>query len=1096
MEKIISTLFTGLDEFAKGQEKDLEQLKALAREVIQTYQQVPFFERYHTIQSLLLSIAGLSGEAFFQYLVEEIRQILEANYVVIAQINPNLPEFAQTVVVNYKGQLQPNFEYALEFCPCRQVISEKKDFFQQNVSESYPEWAERIPADAVHYYGIPLFGTGSEVIGLLIAMFDHIPHHLDWAHLVLELVSGRVALELMHRRNEQMLKESERKMHVLIETITDYLIINKVKNGTIYDSWHSPTCINVTGYASDEYKQNPSLWFDMIHEHDKVYVMGKINAILETKESKPFEHRIIHKNGTIRWIRNTPIIFKNIKGEIDEVHNIIQDITEVKQIELKLLEHENQYRLLFNQMGNGFILCQPLYKSKYRMDDFVILDVNPAFEKIVGRSKEHIVNKKASEFSNAIPQEWMEKFSQVIRTHQPISFEDFYPPLGKYFEFTVYAPQENVFGVIISDITEKVNSKKILEESELRYKTLIEFSPDGIFWIQKKRIVFANKKAFDLLGVNDLDQINQYPLEFFLPEKIVKVLTLGSNDEIILNQKRAYIKTFAGKDIPVEITLVSMSAQEEIYQMLIRDITEKEEMTTALAESERRFLLAMEAVNDGVFEWDLLNDRIYFSERNFTMLGFQPGEFEANHLVWDQMIHPDDRAKNYMKLRRHLKGELDHYEIEYRIKNKKGNYQWILERGKVIERDDNGYPLKIVGTHSDIDLRKHMEENLRLALEKAEESNRLKSAFLTNMSHEIRTPMNGILGFSALLERDDLSAEKRKMYIEVIKSSSRQLLNIVNDILDISKIASGQLKLIEEPFNLHLLMQSLYNTYSEELIYKGLNDKIELILSVRSDTTPMILADKSRLQQILEHLLNNAVKFTSEGEIEFGYHEKAEELEFYVKDTGIGIEPEKHQLIFEAFRQIDMSDSRRYGGLGVGLSICHGLITLMGGKIWLESEPGKGTTFFFTIPLQKPMQNSDFARHTVDVPKFSVIPQVLVVEDVMENYLLLDEILKSIGANVFHASEGNTAIQLLKEKPEINLILLDLRLPDMSGYDVFEIIKQNYPHIPVIVQTAYALIEDKAKILQMGFDGYLVKPIDKTKLIQMIYNILERKKQI
>ncbi|MGC8803034.1 MAG: PAS domain-containing protein, partial [Bacteroidales bacterium] len=470
-------------------------------------------------------------------------------------------------------------------------------------------------------------------------------------------------------------------MHVLIETITDYLIINKVKNKQITETWHSPTCVNVTGYSSAEYTVNPLLWFNMIYEHDKVYVMGKINTILETGEVRPFEHRIVHKNGSIRWIRDAPILFKNIKGEINEIHNVIQDITEIKQIELKLMEHEQQYRLLFNQMGNGFVLCQPIFKGSHELVDFAILDINPAFEKIVGTSREKIIQKKASDFSNAVPEAWMQKFAHVVKTGEPVSFEDYYSPLGKYFELTVYAPQENVFGIIISDITEKTKANQLLEASERRYKTLVEFSPDYIFWIQQGRIVFANQKGYELLCFRPGEDLSQYTLEDFFPGKIAKVLRAytGSGSEVLINQKRTRIKTGSGKTVPVEITVVPMSVHEGSFQMLVRDVSETEKMTNALAESERRFVLAMEAVNDGVFEWDVLNDKVYFNDQNYIMLGYKPGDFEPRHLVWDQMIHPDDRLKNYAQLRRHLKGETEHYEIEYRIRNKQGKYQWILE---------------------------------------------------------------------------------------------------------------------------------------------------------------------------------------------------------------------------------------------------------------------------------------------------------------------------------------------------------------------------------------------------------------------------------
>ncbi len=1088
MEANLTTLFSNLDRFVSGEESDLERLRSLAKEVVENYKQIPFIERYNTIQSLLLNSAGLSGNNFFEYLTEELIQILDASLIIIAQLHPFISHSIQSIIVNQKGKFLPNFDYYIEQCPCKEVIVGKKEIFQQNVYDIYPEWSKKLPEGAIHYYGKPLLDINNEVIGLFIAMFDHIPHHLDWANLLLELVSGRVAMEIMHRRNEQIHIQNEQKMQSLINTITDYLILNKVENGKIVNSWHSPTCINVTGYTSIEYELNPVLWLNMIHEHDKVYVLEKINQMLTTSDAKPFEHRIIHKNGSVRWIRNTPIITKNNHNEIYEITNIIQDITEIKEIEIKLLEQEQHYRLLFSHMKNGFALCSPIFNRHHELVDFIILDVNAAFEEITGAKREKILNKKASDYANYIPKEWFYKFAQVVINRKSLHFEEYYEPLKKYLELTVYSPQDNMFGIIISDITDKLNAYKLLEDSEKKYKSLIEFSPDAILWIKEHNIVFANSSGLRLLEITQEDIKNGLKIEDFLPEKIIKILSSKSID-ILLNQKKIQLKTFSGKKIASEVTIVSM--EDESFQIIIRDITEKEKMSTALHEIENRFALAMEAVNDGVFEWDVINGTMYLNERNFLMLGYKPGDFEPTHENWIALIHPEDRKYNYITIRKHIKGETDNYELEYRMKNKKGKYQWILERGKIIERNNSGYPLKIIGTHTDISSRKQMEKELKEALERAEEANRLKMAFLANMSHEIRTPMNGILGFSNLLLREDLTSEKRQLYVETIKNSSDQLLSIINDIIDISKITSGDLKLIEETFDINQLANEINYYFQQQIILKGKEEKIQFILNTPLENSLLIKGDKNRIRQIIQNLLDNAIKFTYEGIIEWGFKVNNEFLEFYIKDTGIGIEPEKQQLIFENFRQVEMHDTRRYGGLGLGLSICKGLIKLMGGEIWLESEPGKGSTFYFSIPLKKNQQTYKPSTTTNIKFKLKDSPLILIVEDSPENAFLLQEYLIQWGARVIHAHNGHEAIKKLNLHPDISLLLLDILLPDISGYELFVEIKKRFPKLPIIAQTAYVLMEDKKKILEMGFDGFLEKPINQEALKQTLFAVFE-----
>jgi PAS domain S-box-containing protein len=382
-----------------------------------------------------------------------------------------------------------------------------------------------------------------------------------------------------------------------------------------------------------------------------------------------------------------------------------------------------------------------------------------------------------------------------------------------------------------------------------------------------------------------------------------------------------------------------------------------------------------------------------------------------------------------------------------------------------------------------------INKELLLANEKATESDRLKSAFLANLSHEIRTPMNGIIGFSEMLLNNDITDEKKAYFSQIIIKSGQKLLSIVNDILDISKIDAGQIEIKIEPVNI--------NNVIEELIwfYTSQNNNPELlILHTKGlpDVQSVIRTDKTKVAQILSNLLNNAVKFTSKGCIEFGYVLLDGNLEFYVQDSGIGIPNEYHHLVFERFRQAEIELSRKYGGTGLGLSISQKLVELLGGKIWLTSEPGKGSVFYFTLPYNptEPLINNEYSiLQSFDHEDMGDY-KIIVAEDEELNFLYLKEILIDCNFKVLHAENGAEAVKLVNEFPDAKLILMDLKMPVMNGFDAIKIIQSTHQNIPIIAQTAYVMHTEKELVIKAGCAGYISKPIDRNQLMQLIHALV------
>lgn len=378
------------------------------------------------------------------------------------------------------------------------------------------------------------------------------------------------------------------------------------------------------------------------------------------------------------------------------------------------------------------------------------------------------------------------------------------------------------------------------------------------------------------------------------------------------------------------------------------------------------------------------------------------------------------------------------------------------------------------------------------ALKKAEENDNLKSAFLSNISHEIRTPMNGIVGFSELLDAPDTDIEAQKEYIRYIKASSKQLLNLVIDILDISKIQADQLEIVNSTFDLNKLLDSVYSEFERDLKSGNSKDiQIKLIKQICNDPL-MIYSDPKRLTQVFEKMLQNAFSNTIKGVITFGYTLTDNKMvNFFVQDTGKGIPEEQLEYMFNAFRKFEDSTTRVSSGVGLGLSICKGIVDKLNGSITVDSELKKGTRFNFTIPILYENyidSNEVQSQNTASVNNKWNNKTILIAEDDELNYLYLFEILKNTGATLIHAKNGQEVLELFIRIDNIDLVLMDLSMPVLDGFDALEQIRVIYGKVPVIAQTAYADLWEQQKCLDNGFNDFISKPINRKALLEMIEN--------
>lgn len=396
-------------------------------------------------------------------------------------------------------------------------------------------------------------------------------------------------------------------------------------------------------------------------------------------------------------------------------------------------------------------------------------------------------------------------------------------------------------------------------------------------------------------------------------------------------------------------------------------------------------------------------------------------------------------------------------------------------------------------------------QELKIAKEKAEESNRLKTSFLENISHEIRTPMNAIIGFSSLLKSPDIDNESRLRYVSLITSNSDSLLQLMEDILMMSKIQADQMQVFKSKFSVREILEELYTKYRENLKSLGL-DSIHFELSHPESGRDFILySDPQHIKRILNHLLSNGFKYCDRGTITLGYkplfHSDYEKepfaILFFVEDTGIGIPPEKTNFIFESFSKIESRSAKLYRGAGLGLYISKHLVEALGGSIWVSSKENEGSTFSFSIPYFDTSDVETQKEKRARKKKKSNTAgydwktrTILIVEDEQNNFILLAEILKLTGSKILEAKNGIQAVDLVRSENKIDLVLMDLMMPEMNGYEATREIKKLRPTLPVIAQTAYSDAKQREKSLETGCDGYISKPYNPPELLKLISNFL------
>jgi PAS domain S-box-containing protein len=931
-----------------------------------------------------------------------------------------------------------------------------------------------------------------EPLSILDSIVWDIPRNSKFSRfsfMAICIVGGLLVGWLLKRSRERgdALKYSEKNLREAINAVNDgifnYLI--PADMATL-----SPQCYTMLGYEPDEFPVTLEIWTNMIHPDDRSKTLAAISSCIEAGEPFSLEFRLKTKNNSWLWMLCRGHVVEwnkagkptRVTGTNANIDSRIKTHQRLKEYTERLEEAESTAKLghwEYDYAQDTWTWSNEVYNMIHLKGTVFTPTQKAPLQYIHPEDRIGVEETFLKSLHNNTYFSYMHRLllkdGSIKHVHER----------GHHIYDDENQPVRS-FGTI-QDITETRRTEEALYDSEKRYRALFEGAGEGILVIDRQsgKIKHANKTICRMLNYSP-EEILHISLKDIHPEDSFELdsqwFRITPGEKMIIAEARCRKKD--GTLIPTEINASAIEIDGRKCSVgFFSDLTERRKI-----ETERNILKF--AVDNSAIEIFICNPDGTCHYSNTAALKRLGCSREALKNQPVKFINHDNNNESVAVVWEKLK-ELKTIRAESEQTDAKGNSFPIEYTVDYISIGTTEYACVYI---QDITERKRFESVMVSAKEKAEKSDKLKSIFLANMSHEIRTPMNGILGFAELLQHKELTNDKRTEYAKIINECGNNLLQIINDILDISKIEAGECKIVKTDFSLNKMMEELYAFFEPLMTQTGKNNiSFEMRKSLRDDEC-IIHSDENRLRQILTNLLGNSMKFTSQGFVHFGYFEKGHEIEFFVKDSGIGIPPEKQAAIFEPFRQAEETLSKKYRGTGLGLTIVKNFIKLLGGSIRLESEPGKGSCFTFTLPLEHPVHEApkNFKTSIMKTTFFNwANKKILIVEDDKVNYMLLHKLLEPTGAEILHAATAQESVDINLATPDLDMVLMDIRLPDFTGWEAARIIKQTKPDLPIIVQTANAMAEDREKTFKYGCDGYVTKPISKSVLFNTMQNFMK-----
>ena len=938
---------------------------------------------------------------------------------------------------------------------------------------------------------------------------------------------------------EEKLKLSSEKVQDLVNSTEG--IVWEADAQTVNFTYISKQAERLLGFTAEEW-YTKDFWPKHLHPDDKDKTIAYCTSRTKKMKGHDFTYRFISKKGKVIWLRDIVNVVVE-DGKPRWLRGVMFDITHLKETNVLLSESEEKYRGLIENSPDGIVI--------YAEDKIAFIN-DEGVRMLEAKTKEEIIGKSVLEFVHPDSLESIiQKMKEITqyRSASAIAEEKFININGVPFDVEIKAiptlyKHKPAVQVIVHDIT--LRKKAALELNKInRVYALISQINNLIIRTHNQEELFqeicniaVNFGKFRMSWIGLLNENHKiitaafagYEKGYFTNSNVTTILdvpegrgptgiatregrTVICND--IANDKmmrpwrkdtleRGYLSVIS---IPIivrnkiigafnlyseEINFFSSEEEISLLEKIILNIAFAlesiliEEDRKRTEEKIRQLSQAVEQSPVTIIITNTKGEIEYVNSKFIEATGYTAKEVMGKNPRILKSGHTS--SEEYKELWNTVEAGKE-WHGEFHNKRKDGTLFWESATISPILNTE-GKSTHYIAIKEDITQRKKVEKELVKSKERAEESDRLKLAFLANMSHEIRTPMNGILGFTELLKEPKLTGEEQREYIDIIEKSGIRMLNIINDIISISKVESGQVDILLSETNVNEQIEYLQTFFKPEAKQKG----IQLYISKQlSSNEALIKTDREKLYAILTNLVKNAIKFTNEGSIEFGCEKKGENLEFFVKDSGLGIPQSQKKIIFERFRQVNETISRSHEGSGLGLAISKAYVKKLGGKIWVESKEGKGSAFYFTIPFQA---GSESESEEKMVPKKAILEikqenkikdlKVLIVEDDAISKLLITIAIKPFSKEILKVSTGIEAITACLNNPDIDLVMMDINMPEMGGYEATKQIREFNKNLVIIAQTANGMQSDRDQAITAGCTDYISKPININSLSELI----------
>ncbi len=899
------------------------------------------------------------------------------------------------------------------------------------------------------------------------------------------------AIDLTDVKNAQKtIKLSESKFKALFNGISDAVFVHPFS----VEGFHRFTEVNTLaceryGYTRDELlaigPQDITIYEDATKQGRK----AARRKLADAKWSV-FEATHVTKNGEQFPVEISSRIFEMEGKPI--IMSLVRDITQHKQAENELKQSVEKFRSIFENKGTATAIINEEGQILLANDQCTVISGYSVMELQSGMRWDHLAH------SDDLPMLFEQQ--ELRKSNPDIAKKAFESRLvtkdGRFKNVLVnidIMSTDNSRVISLIDISDRIEAELKLQQSERKFRSYIQNAPYGIFIADAKGYYLdVNLEAERLTGYIADELIGMNLLDLIAPEH--KQMALDNFKQFVQSGVHETIEIkYLRKDGQEKYWSVSaVKISEERFLGFVTDVTDRIEDQLQLLSLFNDQKIMLDNDPTLIFFKDTQNNIIRVTDSVAKISGMTREQIEGKH---SNLIYPKMADKYWQDDQEVIRSGNPKGNIIEPMHTNDGDVKWLLTN-KIPYRDEDGEIVGIIVFSTDITKLIHAEEELleknkelTQAKERAEESDRLKSAFLANMSHEIRTPMNGILGFTSLLEEPDLSGNQQKEYVKIIQKSGQRMLNTINDLVDISRIEAGQVEVSLSEFDVSNMIHELVEFFKPECEAKNIT-----LVNILDLNNPIIIkSDSYKLNSILTNLIKNAIKFTDLGSIKINCNPMDKWIEFSVEDTGVGIPYDRQQAVFDRFVQADIADSRAFQGSGLGLSITKSYVEMLGGYIRLQSEEGQGSVFSFTLPntVVQVKEEKVVTQNYLPIDTQNKKLKILIAEDDEPSFLHLSILLKNFASEILRASDGKVAVELCKEHPDIDLILMDIKMPVMDGVTATREIRRFNTQVHIMAQTAYALVGENQNAMAAGCNDYITKPIDREELeskIKMFIN--------